>query len=155
VEHLILLFAYIITIFLLIRFVARHKIREAWVIFSFKQLLTWIFGLLVVQYKLIEYPVRLFSYASRTSFSFEFFIYPAICILFSIYYPFNRGRLRKTMHYIFYTSVITLIEAFLERSTDLIHYIDWTWYWTWITLYITFFMSNKFYAWFFKIKEKI
>nr|WP_282434416.1 CBO0543 family protein [Desulfosporosinus orientis] len=43
--------------------------------------MTWAVGLGVVELRLIEYPVRLFPYANRTSFSFEYFIYPSICAI--------------------------------------------------------------------------
>src|SRR5690554_1168980 len=76
-ERIILALVWIITILGLIRLTPRNQIRDAHVIFLFKQVLTWIFGLLVVQFHLIEYPVRMLHKATMTSFSFEYFIYPA------------------------------------------------------------------------------
>ncbi|WP_310186715.1 CBO0543 family protein [Bacillus sp. 3255] len=73
----------------------RNKIREAFVIFSFKQMLTWFLGFLVVEYKLLEYPVREFPYAARNSFTFEYFIYPAICCVFNLKFPEGKGMIRK------------------------------------------------------------
>jgi hypothetical protein len=112
--------------------------------------MTWIFGLLVVELDMIEYPVRFFMESSRTSFTFEFFVYPALCVLFNLQYPQGKGRLREWSHYTMYCSAITIIEVILERHTMLIKYVHWEWYWTWITLNITFYISRKFYCWFFQ-----
>ncbi|WP_345788342.1 CBO0543 family protein [Desulfosporosinus orientis] len=63
------------------KFIPKDKIRKALIAFLFKQVITWAVGLGVVELRLIEYPVRLFPYANRTSFSFEYFIYPSICAI--------------------------------------------------------------------------
>ncbi|MFT9494440.1 CBO0543 family protein [Anaerosolibacter sp.] len=149
-EYIILVIAWIITINLLIRYVPRNRSREAWLVFLFKMFLTWIFGLLVVELDMIEYPVRFFMEASMTSFTFEFFVYPAICVLFNLHYPEKKSSISQWMYYVIYCSVISIIEVILEKYTNLIIYINWEWYWTWITLLLTFYASRKFYLWFFK-----
>ena len=153
-ETYLLIAAWLITIVTLLIFVPKDKLREAYVIFLFKQLITWLFGLIVAEYRLIEYPVRIFKYASKTSFTFEFFVYPSICVIFNLYYPAQKSILRKFLHYFKYCTAITVIEVLIEKNTNNINYLNWTWYWTWITLYITFFFSWKFYEWFFRLKKK-
>ncbi len=153
-ELAILVIAWIITIVGLIIFVPKIKIREAFVIFLFKQFITWIVGLLVVELGLIIYPVRSFANATQSSFDFEYFIYPAMCVVFNLHYPVGKSTFRQLMHYISFCSAITIVEVFIERYTDIIEYIHWEWYVTWITLFITFYASRKFYIWFFKYKNK-
>jgi hypothetical protein len=153
-EAIILIVAWLITIIVLIISVPKNKIREAMVIFLFKQVITWIIGLLVVELGLIVYPVRSFAYATRTSFDFEYMIYPAICVIFNLHFPLGKKGFRQFMHYVTYCSAITIIEIFIEKYTDIIEYINWEWYVSWITLFITFYISRIFYLWFFKkIKE--
>ncbi|WP_301171892.1 CBO0543 family protein [Brevibacillus nitrificans] len=149
-ERIILIGAWISAIFLVIFMTPRNKIREAYVIFSFKQILTWLIGFLVVEYQLLEYPVREFPYAARNSFSFEYFIYPAICVVFNLKFPENKGIIKKTLWYLFFPSWMTVLEILLEKYTDLIRYIAWHWYWSWVTLLATFFLSRLFYLWFIK-----
>lgn len=150
-EVLILTIAWIITASMLVLFVTKNRIREAIVIFFFKQFITWILGLAVVEYKLIAYPVRLFfSYASRTSFTFEYFIYPAICVVFVLHYPEGRSGMRKFLYYSYFCTVMTIVEVLCEKYTQIIEYINWEWYVTWITLFITFYISRIFYVWFFR-----
>lgn len=153
-DLLILVFAWIITIIILILFIPKNKLREAQLVFLFKHVITWVIGLLVVELRLIEYPVRLFSYANRTSFSFEFFIYPSICAVFNIHYPNKKGIFKQFIYYFNFCSAMTIIEVLCERYTNIINYIHWTWYVTWITLFITFYLSRKFYLWYFKLKDK-
>ena len=149
-DLLILVVAWVVTIIMLILFIPKKKIREAQLIFLFKQSLTWLFGLLVVELRLIEYPVEFLKYATKTSFTFEYFIYPAICTVFNINYPVEKSNIRKFMHYFSFCTAMTVLEVLCVKYTNIIVYLHWTWYVTWITLFITFFISRKYYLWFFK-----
>ncbi|MDP4091353.1 MAG: CBO0543 family protein [Bacillota bacterium] len=147
----IVILGWSITVILLILFTPRSKIRHAIVIFFFKQFLTWILGLTVAEFGLIEYPVRSFANATKSSFDFEYFIYPAFCVIFNLHYPESKDVSKQFMYYFSYCSVLTLIEAVVEKYTDVITYIHWAWYITWITFFITFYASRKFYLWFYKL----
>lgn len=152
-DVLILLAAWVATIIMLILFIPKKKIREAQLIFLFKQFITWLVGLLVVEFKLIEYPVEFFKHATKTSFTFEFFIYPAICTVFNINYPVGKSNIRKFMYYFYFCTAMTVLEVLCVKYTNIIVYIHWTWYITWITLFITFFISRRYYLWFFSYNK--
>jgi len=152
-EIIILSSIWILITLMLLIFVPKNKLREAIVIFFFKQFLTWIVGLLVVQFGLIEYPVRMFANATKSSFDFEYFFYPATCVVFNLHYPEGKGRLHEYMYYFYYCSIMTIFEVSAEKYTDILRYIHWSWYITWITLCITFFLSRKFYVWYFRLKS--
>lgn len=153
IDYIRIAIGWIVTIVLLVKFIPKNKVREAHIAFFFKQLITWVLGLLVVQLKLIEYPVRLFSYANKTSFTFEYFVYPSLCAIFNVHYPEKKSAFSQFMYYFCYCTTITVLEIFVERYTNIIKYIHWTWYITWITLFITFYMTRKYYEWFFKLKQ--
>ncbi len=150
INVLILGIAWILTITMLIVFVPKNKVREAQVIFFFKQMITWISGLVVAQYGLVEYPVREFANATKASFCFEYFVYPSICVVFNLYYPEHRSRIKQFLYYIYYCTVMTIIEVLCEKYTNLVAYIHWTWYVTWLTFFVTFYISRKYYVWFFR-----
>jgi hypothetical protein len=152
-DIIIIIIGWLITITLLLLFVPKNKIRQASVIFLFKQFLTWILGLLVVELKLIEYPIRSFAYATRSSFDFEYFIYPAFCVIFNLHYPSKKNHFAQFLYYFCFCTGLSIVEVIVEKYTDIINYINWTWYITWISFYITFYISRKYYLWFFKIKE--
>jgi len=71
---------------LLLIFVPKNKIREASVIFCFKQLITWLLGLFVAEFNLIEYPVRLFANATKASLHLNILYIPqsALFLIFTI-----------------------------------------------------------------------
>ena len=154
IEIIIQIAALVITALLFMVLIPKNKIRQAHVAFLFKQVLTWIFGLMVAEFRLIEYPVRLFAHATRASFTFEYFVYPGICAFFNIFYPEDKNFFRQLVHYIIYCSGITIFEVILLSYTDIIKYTNWTWYWTWITLFVTFYISRKYYVWFFSTDDK-
>ena len=64
-DRIILIIVWVLTIAGLVAFVPHNKIRDAHIIFLFKQALTWFFGMVVVQAGLIIYPVREFPKATE------------------------------------------------------------------------------------------
>lgn len=74
IEWWILLFSYVVGIGILF-FIPKNKIRLAVVAFLFKQVITFLFGLVVVELELIDYPLRLFASINRSSFTFEYFFF--------------------------------------------------------------------------------
>lgn len=153
-DTVLLISGWLITIILLIAFVPKNKFREANVLFLSNQFATWISGTIVAEMRLVVYPVRSFPYAYKGSFDFEYFIYPSFCVLFNLHYPENRSRFRQFMHYFYYCTGLTLVEVIAQRYTNIIKYINWNWYVTWITLFLTFFITHRYYVWFFKTKER-
>ena len=138
----------------LIKFVPKEKRRDACVLFLFLQVITWPAGLIPVELGWIEYPTQLLPQANtynKTSFSFEFFFFPVVAILFSLYFPRRKYWIRF-LYYLSVTGFFTLFEVILEKSTTLVEYHEWKWYWTFITMLISLFLNNKFYVWF---KQKL
>jgi hypothetical protein len=130
-------------------FIPKNKIRLAIVAFLFKQVITFLIGLVVVELGLIEYPVRLFASVNRTSFTYEYYAFPVMCAIFTVWYPNDRSTLTKWGYYVGYTSILTFLEVIIEKYTDLIEYIHWEWYVTWITICMTTFVVRQFCVWFF------
>jgi len=150
-DTLLLILAWGITSVLLLLYVPKEKIRESFVIFMFKQLMTWLIGLVVAELKLLEYPIRSFAYATKASFDFEYFFYPSFCVLFNLYYPEGKRISQQILYYFYYCTVLTMIEVLVEKYTNILEYLNWTWYITYISFAITFYLSHLFYRWFFKI----
>jgi hypothetical protein len=154
-DYALIIVEWIITIGLLIKFIKINKVREAYIAFTFKQILTWMLGLTVAELKLIEYPVRLFPYANKTSFTFEYFVYPSICAIFNVNFPEGKSTSKNFMYYFYYTTSLTIVEVIVEKYTDIIKYLHWAWYTTWITLFITFFITRRFYVWYLMLDKKV
>lgn len=147
-EWWLLLLVYILTTGILF-FIPKKKFRLAIVAFLFKQIITFLIGLVVVELGLLEYPVRLFASINRTSFTYEFYVFPVVCAAFNVWYPSDRRKLIQFGYYTGFSSVMTILEVIIEKYTDLIEYIHWEWYISWITLCCSFFISRLFCVWFF------
>lgn len=147
-EWWIFITVYILTTALLF-FIPRDKRRLAVVAFLFKQVITFLIGLVVVEMGLLEYPFRLFPSVSRSSFTYEYFAYPVTCAIFNVWYPNKGSILIQLAYYAAFTSVLTIGEVLIEKYTDILTYIHWEWYTTWITVFLTFFMTRLFCVWFF------
>ncbi|MEH7109706.1 CBO0543 family protein [Bacillus sp. JJ1764] len=131
--------------------VPKEKVRDAWVIFLFLQVITWPAGLIAVEMDWIEYPIQLYPKANvynRTSFSFEFFLFPVVTIIFSLFFPRNKKLLELMMYYLFFAGFFTVMEILLEANTRLVKYHEWKWYWTLGTVIISLYLNHKFYRWF-------
>ena len=152
-EHTILVSSWIIGIVLLFTLTPRNKVRQSMVAFLFHQVLTWLFGLLVVEKGLMKYPVRWFKKANKTSFTFEYFVFPALSSIFNVRFPEKANWLYKTLYYFYYPTIITLLEVYAEKRTKLIEYIRWNWFYSFITMFLSFFVSRQYYLWFFSKKE--
>ena len=144
----------ILIIALLFIFIPKSKIREAHVAYLFALIVTWPLGLIVADFILIEYPIRIFSYSNKAHFIFEFFLLPCICTLFVINYPEKKSVFAKLMYYFYYCTTLTIVEVIQERYTDVLEYIHWSWYVTWITMFAIFYIVKKYNKWFF-IKYRI
>ncbi|WP_010491525.1 CBO0543 family protein [Paenibacillus elgii] len=149
IEQWILVFVWGMTLASLL-FIPRDKYRNALTVFLFKQCITWLLGLLVVEWGWISYPVRLFWKVNATSFTFEYFVYPVICVFFMLHFPERRSAWTKLAYYAAFTTGIMIPEYIIQRYTKLIDYLQWTWYWSWISLFLTFALSRLFYVWYFK-----
>ncbi|MCF2939749.1 hypothetical protein L1N85_15115 [Paenibacillus alkaliterrae] len=147
-ERMIETAVWIITTILLIVFVPKRKWHEAQLSFIFMQVPSCLFGLLVVEYNLIEYPVRFFANATNSSFTFEYYALPAMSVLYNLYFPQGKSLSRKIMYALAFPSVTTFTEVILERYTDNIEYVHWTWYFSWLSMLLVLHLSYLYTRWF-------
>lgn len=133
--------------------IPRAKAREAAFIFLIAQLFSWILGLLVVEFGLIEYPVHELSKANSTSFLFEYLLLPILAAQFILHYPSAKTLKFKILYYLGVMSVFTLSEFLVERYTLIIKYHGWTWYYTFISMSLFFYLTMVVYKWFYKLPK--
>lgn len=133
------------------KLVPRERAREAWVPFLSLGSLTWAAGLFVVEMGWISYPVQLFSKENQineSSFTFEFFLFPILAILFSLYYPSQKGTLIKWLYGFVFSGVFTAAEVILEKYTNAVKYDEWKWYWTFFSVVLVLMLNHQFVKWF-------
>lgn len=134
-------------------FIPKNKIRLAVVAFLFQQVITFLIGLVVVEFGLLEYPIRFFASINRTSFTYEYYAFPVICAAFNVWYPNNRSTFIQVGYYVGVGSVLTIAEVIIEKYTELITFIHWEWYTSLISICLALFIARLFCVWFFKKGE--
>lgn len=147
IEQLITITSAIITLLLLIFAVDWQYFRDWVVLFFFKVCINLLWGSLVVKLNLLVYPVRLLPTYYDTSILFECWVFPVLCILY------NQATREKGIWPIIYYALLfsagmTAIEYPLELYTNLITYINWTWFTTFYTLTSAMLLSRFFIAFF-------
>lgn len=115
-------------------------------------LITWILGLVAVEFGWIEYPARELQEATHSSFVFEFLVFPVLSIFFSLYFPTGESLLRRTLYTVAFGGGICIPEVILENYTQLVKYHEWRWYWTFFSVMGTLYLCRGLYLWFFKVK---
>lgn len=95
-----------------------------------------ILGVTVVESGMLSYPVTIFPYFDSSPL-FELVLFPVLSLHYyqTTYHYSFKGYLMKGF---LYTTILTVIEFFLEKYTELIHYISWKWYYTFISVYVFF-----------------
>ncbi|WP_315969526.1 CBO0543 family protein [Oceanobacillus massiliensis] len=91
-------------------------------------------GVLVVEEKMLEYPIRLFSNYFASSLLYEYLLFPVVCIYF-YQTTYHSKYMSIVLQCLLYTSALTVIEVLFERYTDLIEYHTWTWIHTFISIF--------------------
>ncbi|MFC0417760.1 CBO0543 family protein [Cytobacillus solani] len=103
---------------------------------------------------MIKYPYRLFfKKGIKSSFDFEYFIYPALCVLYNLHYPEKSKFIIRILYNALYPSIITLLEVIAVKYTRLIKYKKWSWYWSFITIFTNNYISRLHYKWFYRNKH--
>ncbi|MCY9663218.1 hypothetical protein P5G65_29545 [Paenibacillus chondroitinus] len=147
VDYFIILAVWVISAIGMLLVPKRDR-RKAHVAFLFQQFLSWILGLIVVENKWLEYPVRELQ-RNYSSLTFEFIGYPIIAVYLNIYYPKVKKGWARFLFVLAFPTAITVIEVILETQTQLIKYHTWSWYWTFISIWVTLQLSLVFNHWFF------
>lgn len=125
----------IIGISLLFSSLRKPPIKDWIIIFSLSSYFSTFFGVLVVEEKMLEYPVRFLSNYFSSSLLYEYLLFPVVCIYF--YQTTYRSRnIIIVLQCMLYTTVLTIIELFFERYTDLIKYHTWTWIYTFLSTFL-------------------
>ncbi|MFC0272852.1 CBO0543 family protein [Metabacillus herbersteinensis] len=133
-ERIILWLLLIIGIILLVFSLRKPPIKDWILIFLLASCFSIFLGVLVVEEKMLEYPISFLSEYFGSNLLYEYLLFPVVCIYFyqTTYYSRYLGI---TLQCVVYTSVLTIIEVLFEKYTDLIEYHTWTWIHTSISIF--------------------
>lgn len=128
-ERIILWFSLLLAVVLLFLSLKKTPIKD-WVIVYLLQAFLAIFaGVIVIEEKMLEYPVRFLPKYFDSNILYEFLILPVVCVYFN-QTSYHSNIPSTILQNITYTSVLTIIEVVLEKYTNLIKYKNWNWMYT-------------------------
>lgn len=131
----------------------RKRAAETSFLFLLAQFFSWILGLVAVQFAWLDYPVHEFAKANSSSFLFEYFILPTLCVYFVLRYPTQKRLVLRLAYFAVIVSAFTIFEVVIERFTDILEYHEWKWYWTWLSMSFVYYLCFVIYKWFFGHKR--
>lgn len=148
-ERIILAAVWVICVLALAIGVKKERWREAAIIFFAGQVITWSVSLLLVEFDLVENPVREFSRATASNFSFNFVFFPTAGIVFNLYYPEKRSLLLKLGYNVLWVGGLTGLILATARFTGLIRPSPYYRYGIWLLVFLSFYAVRKYYLWYF------
>jgi hypothetical protein len=110
-------------------------LKDTILVFLLKAYFSTFIGVIVVEEKMIEYPVRFLGKYFQASILFEYFLYPIMCVY--LYQTTVHSRfLGIVLQCALYTAALTIIEVLCEKYTDLITYHSWSWLHSYIFIFL-------------------
>jgi hypothetical protein len=152
-DRIILWFFLIIGIVLFIFSLRKpHLLKDTILVFLLKAYFSTFIGVIVVEKKMVEYPVRFLGKYFEASILFEYFLYPIMCIY--LYQTSVHSRfLGIVIQCALYTAALTSVEFLCEKYTDLIEYHSWTWVHSYLFIFLLSLLVRLLVQWINKIEQ--
>lgn len=135
----LLQFALLINIILIFPLALRKKPIKDWIIvYLFNALTNGIIDNILSRYRIVKYPIRLFSKVFDIHILFDFFLYPTFTIIY------NQWTYRNNIFQIIYKLILItippfFIELWAENKTNL---INWNKKWKWYHSYFSIILKS-------------
>ncbi|WP_254119667.1 CBO0543 family protein [Bacillus sp. FJAT-29790] len=144
-DRIILWALFIIGIVLIIFGLRKPFIKDWILVFLIKAYFSTFIGNLVVENEMLKYPVRFLSEYFKSSILYEYILLPVVCIYF--YQTTYHSRfVNIILQCVLYSAALTITEVILEKYTNLIEYLTWTWIHTFLsTFFIMIFVRTLMY----------
>jgi hypothetical protein len=124
------------SIFFLLR--KKGEIKDWFLIYFIKTLVSTIFDGPVIKTKYLQYPHRYFPKLFDSNIVFLYIIFPLSCVVYN-QFTYKMKPLKSILSVILFSGPMTLVENWLEKNTNLVKYNKgWNGYITFSVLSFTF-----------------
>lgn len=147
-EILVLLFSWLISIVLLVKYIPRERKRNAHITFLFVQAIAWIYEYIQLLLGVMDFPYREFEEATKMSFSLHYLIYPTFGVFFIMLYPTDSKNPRIITHYLIFAIAITTYSFLVEKYSSLFNWISWNVNISFVTNLAILYIIKKFVFWY-------
>jgi hypothetical protein len=128
-ERIILWFSLLLAVVLLFLSFKKAPIKDWVIVYLLQAYLAIFVGVIVIEEKMLAYPVRFLPKYFDSNILYEYLILPVVCVYFN-QTTYHSNIPSIILQNITYTSVVTIIEVVLEKYTNLIKYKNWNWMYT-------------------------
>ena len=131
---------------IVLAFALRQPPLKDWLlVFFLKSYLAILVSTWITAQGRIEYPARFLPQIFSNSILFEVFVFPILCVVYNqtTYRSGLKGVIGQAA---LYSAAMTALEFWLERNTELITYLRWSWASTFIWLFVSFLFVRVFMA---------
>ncbi|MGD6853890.1 CBO0543 family protein [Bacillus infantis] len=147
-EVMILIGSWVVSLYLLLRYIPAESKRLAWITFLFVQAIAWIHVYIQLAFGLVEFPYREFNKATNMSFSLHYIVYPTIAVFFILFYPEEKGKKSKFLYYLLFSAGAATYSYLIEKYSRLYHFIHWNWIMGLIINMLLLYIIKKYIFWF-------
>ncbi|MDR6997802.1 CBO0543 family protein [Neobacillus niacini] len=147
-EILILIFSWLLSISLMLKYIPKERKRTAHITFLFVSTITWIYEYIAILTGVVEFPFREFNAATKMSFSLYYIVYPTFGVFFIILYPMEKMKRKIFIHFFVFALAITTFTFLIDKYSSLIDFIKWNWFVSFFSNIIILVIVKKFLNWF-------
>lgn len=124
------------SIFFLLR--RKGELKDWFLIFFIKTLVSTVFDGPVIKTKYLQYPVRYFPKLFDSNIVFLYVLFPLSCVIYN-QFTYKMKPLKSILSVFLFSGPMTLMESWIEKNTNLVKYNKgWNSYFTFIVLSFTF-----------------
>jgi hypothetical protein len=147
-EALVLVLIWVVGISTFVLFIPKNSRRRFIFAYLSCQSITWLNYLILLQLNFLSFPIREFPIATDILFTTASFFYPLIFAFYK-HYELKVENLSRLLYLFIWISGITFFDKMIELYTNLLSYLNYTWYWSWLDFFCLFALSHVIYQWFF------
>lgn len=125
----------------------KGSIKDWFLIYLFKIMLTTLLDGPIAKKKLVKYPYRFLEKLFSTNIIFDYVLFPVLCVLYS-QLTLKMKRMQIIVSAFIFSAPMTYVHNWLEKNTRLVKYgKGWNWVHTLTVFTMTFWCSRVFIAW--------
>jgi hypothetical protein len=128
-EKMLLWIFFFIGMMLFVLILREPKIKEYLLVFLLTSYISSLIGVIVVEENMLAYPIKFLENHFDSSILFGYLIFPIVNVYF-YRTTYDSKWAVILLQALVYATGLTIFEMILEKYTDLIDYISWTWIYT-------------------------
>jgi hypothetical protein len=125
----------------------KGPMKEWFIIYLFKTLISTLIDGPVAKQKYVQYPKRYFPKLYDSNITFVYLLFPLACVFYN-QFTYKMDKIKTILSVFLFSVPMTVVENWLEKNTRLVKYgKGWNGFYTLSFLTITFWIVRVFIEW--------